>query len=124
MLICYVPSKIAQDLCKLKTVVYFNRKVYRYFDHNLDTLRQRIDEIRLMRRIRVMKFISHIVNILSEEYDVVLDSLETNLISTEKDVLTLQFLRENLNSRFERITSNEREKNCSEEVFQYGHKSD
>ncbi len=51
-----------------------------------------------------MEFMIHVLNNLPEEYDVVLDSLETHLVSTGEDRLTLESLREKLNSRFEGLT--------------------
>ncbi len=62
----------------------------------------------------------HVLNNLPEEYDVVLDSLETHLVSTGEDRLTLESLREKLNSRFEGITSKEREKDQNEKALAAG----
>ncbi len=69
-----------------------------------------MDDIGLVGRMSDMEFMIHELNNLPEEYDVVLDSLETHLVSTGEDRLTLESLREDLNSRFERIISKEREK--------------
>jgi len=107
---------------------------------NLEALRQRMDEIGLVGRMSDMEFMIHVLNNLPEEYDVVLDSLENRLVSTGEERLTLESLREKLNSRFERITSKEREKDCNEKALaagfnvqfkgtcckcgEYGHKSD
>ncbi len=44
---------------------------------NLEALRQRMDEIGLVGRVNAMEFMIHVLNNLPEEYDVVLDSLET-----------------------------------------------
>ena len=49
-----------------------------------------------------------------------LDSLETHLVSTGEDKLMLEALLEKLNSRFERISSNEREKECNENALAAG----
>ncbi len=63
-----------------------------------------MDEIGLVRRMSDMEFMIRVLNNLPEEYDVVLDSLETRLVSTGEDRLTLESLREQLNSRFENLT--------------------
>ncbi len=87
-----------------------------------------------------MDVMIHVLNNFPEEYDVVLDSLETHLVSNGEDRLTLEFLSKKSNSRFERIISNEREKYHNEKALaagfnvqfkgtrckygEYGHKSD
>ncbi len=87
---------------------------------NLEALRQRMDDIGLVGRMSDMEFMIHVLNNLPEEYDVVLYSLETRLVSTGEDRLTLESLREKLNSRFERIISKEREKDCNERALAAG----
>ncbi len=107
---------------------------------NFEALKQRMDEIGLVGRISDMEFMIHVLNNLPKEYDVVLDSLENCIVSTGEDRLTLESLREKLNSRFERITSKEREIDCNQKALaagchvqykgtcckcgEYGHKSD
>ncbi len=56
-----------------------------------------------------MEYMIHVLNNLPEEYDNVLDSLETCLVSTREDRLTLESIREKLNSRFKRIISKGRD---------------
>ncbi len=79
-----------------------------------------MDEIGLVGRMSDMEFMIHVLNILPEEYDVVLDRLETCLVSTGEYRLRLESLREKLNSRFERIVSKEREKDCNEKALAAG----
>ena len=99
-----------------------------------------MDEIGLVGVMSDMEFMSHMLNNLPDEYDVVLDSLETHLVSTGEDKLMFEALPEKLNSRFERISCKEREKECNEKALaagfsvqfkgtchkcgEYGHKSD
>ncbi len=99
-----------------------------------------MDEIGLVRRMSDMEFMIHVLNNLLQEYDVVLNSLETHLVLTGEDRLTLASLREKSNSKFDRINLKEREKDCNEKALasgfniqfkgmcckcvQYGHKSD
>ncbi len=87
---------------------------------NLEALRQRMDEIRLVGKMSDMELMIHILNNLPEEYDVVLDSFETCLVSTGEARLTLESLREKSNSRFERIISKERENDCNEKALAAG----
>ncbi len=87
---------------------------------NIETLRQIVHKIGLMRRLSDMEFIIQVLNNLPEEYDVVLDSLENRLVSTREDRSTLEALREKLNSRFERIMSKEREKCCNKKALAAG----
>ncbi len=107
---------------------------------NLQASRQRMTDIGLVGRMSDMEFMIHVLNNLPEEYVVVLDSLETRLVLTGEDKLTLESLREKLDSRFERIMSKERETDCNEKDLaagfnvqskrtclkcgEYGHKSD
>ncbi len=68
--------------------------------------RQTMDENVLVGRMSDTEFMVCVLNNLPEEYDVVVDRLETRLVSTGEDRLTIEALRERLNSRFERIHSN------------------
>ncbi len=79
-----------------------------------------MDEIELVGRMSDMEFMIHVLNNLPEEYDVVMDSLKNRLVSTGEDRLTLESLREKLNSRFERIISKEREKDHNEKALAAG----
>ncbi len=107
---------------------------------NHEALRQRMNEIGLVGIMTDMEFMIHVLNNPPEEYDVVLDSLETRLVSTGEDKFSLESLSEMLSSRFERIISKERQKDCNERALaagfniqfkgtcgkcsEYGHKSD
>ena len=53
-----------------------------------------MDEIGLVGRMSDMKFMIHVLNSLPEEYDVVLDSLETHLVSTKEDTLMCEALQD------------------------------
>ena len=77
---------------------------------NAEAFRQRMDKNGLVGRMSDMELMIHVLNNLPEKYDVVLDSLETHLLSTGEDKLTFEALQEKLNSRFERISSKERKK--------------
>ncbi len=61
-----------------------------------------MDEIGFLGSLRVMEFMIHVLNCLPEEYNYVLDSLETFLVSTGEDSLTNEALRVKFDSRFER----------------------
>ena len=63
-----------------------------------------MNEIGLVRGMSDMEVMIHVLNNLPEEYDVVLDSLETHIVSTGEDKLALKALQEKLNSRFEMIS--------------------
>ena len=58
-----------------------------------------------------MEFMINVLNNLPDKYDVVLDSLETNLVSTGEDKLTLEDQQEKLNSRFEGFTLKKERRN-------------
>ena len=79
-----------------------------------------MDEIGLAGKMSDMEFMIHVLNNVSEEYDVVLDSLESCLVSTGEDKLTIEAFREKLNSRFEWISSKERERDHHEKALAFG----
>ena len=64
-----------------------------------------MDKIGLAEKMSDMEFIIHVLNNLPEEYNVVLDRLDSHLVSINEDKLTLEALWEELNSRFEQISS-------------------
>ncbi len=49
-----------------------------------------MDEIGIVGRMSDIEFMVHVLNYFLEEYDVVQDSLETHLVSTGEDRLTLE----------------------------------
>ncbi len=65
-------------------------------------------ELGTLERLSDREYMIHELNNLPEEYDVDLDSFENCIASTREDGLTLEALREKLNSRFERIMTKER----------------
>ena len=50
-------------------------------------------------------FMIHVLNNLSEEYDIILNGLENHLTATGDDALTVDSIRKKLNHRFEKIKS-------------------
>ena len=52
----------------------------------------------------------HVLNILPEEYDVILYRLENGLMMTGDDALTIDLICEKLNHRYNKIKSNKEEK--------------
>ena len=106
----------------------------------LKALRQMMGKIGLEEKMSDMEFMILLLNNLLEEYNVVLDSLESCLVSTSEDTLTLKALWEKLNSRFQQISLKERENDCHKKALaarfnlqfkgacckcgQYGHKPD
>ena len=60
-----------------------------------------------------------ILNNLPSEYDVILCGLETRLKKTGDDTLTLDEVRENLGTRYERIKANQEEKESDEDDVAY-----
>ena len=79
-----------------------------------------MDKIGLAEKMSDMEFIIHMLNNLPEEYNVVLDRLDSHLVSINEDKLTLEALWEELNSRFEQISSKEREKECHKKAWTAG----
>ncbi len=63
------------------------------FGSQIESLRQRMDEIGLVERMSDMEFMIHVLKNFPEEYDAVLDSLESCLVLTEKEGLILEALR-------------------------------
>ncbi len=59
-------------------------------------------------------------NNFPQVYNVVLNRLENLLVSPGEDRITLESINEKLNSRFERIISKEREKDCKEKALTAG----
>ncbi len=67
-----------------------------------------------------MEFMIHVLKNFPEEYDAVLESLESCLVLTEKEGLILETIGEKFNSRFDKIDSMEREKDCNEKPLALG----
>ena len=57
---------------------------------------------------------NHVLNNLPEEYDVILDGLESCLTATGENALTINSIREKLNHRYEKI-KNKKEEKCEKE---------
>ena len=75
----------------------------------LESLRNDMDSISLSSKMSDQDFMIHILNNLPESYDVILDGMESRLMLPDSDPnkLTIENIRDKLNSRFERIAKNE-----------------
>ena len=84
----------------------------------LESLQNDMDNICLSTKMSDQDFLIHILNNLPEEYDVVLDGLESRLMldESDKNKLTIKDVQDKLNNRYERL--NERDKHI-EEIAMY-----
>ena len=75
----------------------------------LESLRNDMDSISLSSKMSDQDFMIHILNNLPESYDVILDGMESRLMLPDSDPnkLTIENIRDKLNSRFERIANSE-----------------
>lgn len=105
----YAP-KTAPSLLKLKKK-FANSKLSKVEDHpdewisDLESLRNEMDNISITARMTDVDFMIHILNNLPEDYDVVLDGLESRLMLKDGDPnkLTIEDVRDKLNNRYERL---------------------
>ena len=68
-----------------------------------------MDSISLSSKMSDQDYMIHILNNLPESYDVILDGMESRLMLPDSDPnkLTIENIRDKLNSQFERIAKNE-----------------
>lgn len=105
----YAP-KTAPSLLKLKKK-FANSKLHHRDDHpdewitELESLRTEMESIHISTAMADIDFMIHILNNLPEEYDVVLDGMESRLMLDDSNPskLTIEDIRDKLNNRFERI---------------------
>lgn len=107
----YAP-KTAPSLLKLKKQ-FANSSLQREVHPDewitdLESLRNDMDSISLSSKMNDQDFMIHILNNLPEEYDVILDGMESRLMLPDSDPnkLTIENIRDKLNNRFERIAKN------------------
>ena len=82
----------------------------------LESLRNEIDKISVSTKMSDEDFMIHVLNNLTEDYDVVLDGMESRLMLNENDPnkLTIEDVRDKLSGRFDRIRErSEKEKDSS-----------
>ena len=108
----YAP-KTAPSLLKLKKQ-FANSSLHRDVHPDewiteLESLRNEMNGISISSKMTDQDFMIHILNNLPEEYDVVLDGMESRLMLEESDSnkLTIENIRDKLNNRYERIIKNE-----------------
>ena len=117
----YAP-KTAPSLLKLKKK-FANSKLESAETHpdewitELESLRNEIDSISLSTKMTDQDFMIHVLNNLPEQYDVVLDGMESRLMLKDEDPnkLTIEDVRAKLNSRFDRIDEREYVEKTEEE---------
>ncbi len=75
----------------------------------LEGLRNKIDNISLSAKMMDQDFVIHILNNLTEEYNVVLDGMESKLILAYADwnKLMVKYIQAKLNNQFERFDKRE-----------------
>jgi hypothetical protein len=75
----------------------------------LESLQNDMDSISLSSKMSDQDFMIHILNNLPESYNVILYGMESRLMLADSDPnkLTIENIRDKLNSRFERIAKNE-----------------
>ena len=71
----------------------------------LESLRNEIDKISISTKMSDEDFMIHVLNNLTEDYDVVLDGMESRLMLKENDPnkLTIEDVRDKLSGRYDRI---------------------
>ena len=103
----YAP-KTAPSLLKLKKKFANSKLGSEHPDEwitELESLRNDMDKISLTAKMTDQDFMIHVLNNLTEEYDVILDGMESKLMLGESDPsrLTIEEIRSKLNNRYERI---------------------
>ena len=78
----------------------------------LEGLRYDMEEMHIATTMSDLDFLIHVLNNLPEEYDVVLDGMESRLMlkDTDPKLLTIEDMRSRLNNRFERVKERFHEK--------------
>ena len=77
---------------------------------NLERLRISLSEFGLKCKITDEDFMIDILNILSKQYDVILDGLENRLTASEDNALTIEVIGEKLNQQYKNIKNKDEEK--------------
>ena len=103
----YAP-KTAPSLLKLKKKFANSKLGSEHPDEwitELESLRNDMDKISLTAKMTDQDFMIHVLNNLTEEYDVILDGMESKLMLGDNDPnkLTIEEIRAKLNNRHERI---------------------